>query len=109
MKGGSQITQILGLRGLPLRPSQPLCPSYHLRPSPYLRSHNLRPLPHLRRLYLRYPSPYLPTQSAFHLRNLCNPRFRQVTRPLRTTCVPLCLSESWTTTGGCPYNAILIS
>ena len=55
----------------------PLCPSYHRHAPHHLRSLNPRPLPHLQRLYLLHPPPYLPTQSAFHLRNLCNPRFRQ--------------------------------
>ena len=56
---------------MPPTPPPPLCPSYHLHSPHHLHSLNPRPLPHLRRLYLRHPSPYLPTQSA--LSALCSP------------------------------------
>ena len=46
----------------------------------------LHPLPHLQRCICYTPSPHLRPQSAFNLRNPCNPRFRQVTYTLRTTC-----------------------
>ena len=61
----SRISRILGLHGLPRYPLPPLCPSYHLRPLPYLRFPNPRPLPYLRRLCHLRPLLCLPTQSAF--------------------------------------------